>query len=197
MQKFSYQFKFTLDYFHPSGTKNHFLIFARFLFSFLCYFTLDFLLFWHMFKKRATPDYAIWPPKQEEGEFALLGMCHLWRHFNFFTVIHSSQGPQKVTILLSVGIPGSQEKPFQEQLLAPLVLEEDWPQTLVHLLAEPELGVSAGSSGEWGELEFQGEWSTWMARLLPSGELQAHAELIPPDTLLIHREAIWVRDRSH
>lgn len=70
--------------------------------------------------------------------------------YHFFAVLDSSQGLEKVTILLSAEIPGSQEKPFQEHLLSPLVLEEDSSQILDYLLSETELGVSTGSSVEVG-----------------------------------------------
>lgn len=53
-----------------------------------------------------------------------------------------------------------------------------------------DTGLSAGRNwagslcrllcGSGENYEIQGKWSTWMARLLPSEELQAHAELTPP-----------------
>lgn len=69
----------------------------------------------------------------------------------FFAVIHSSQGPQKAIIFLCVEIPGSQEKLFQEQLLTPLVLEEDSSQILVCFLKLSWESLQA-PLWKWGEL---------------------------------------------
>lgn len=105
--------------------------------------------------------------------------------FHFFAVLYSSQGPQKVTILLSAEFQVAKRNHFRSSHSLLLCLKKIHHRSWFICWQKLNWNLCRVLSGSGESYELEGKWSTWMARLLPSGKLQAHAELTPHDTLLI------------